>query len=164
MLKALSDWLSATPLSSFEQDTGWVIPALQCIHILAIAVVMGSMGILELRAFGLAGRTQRVSAMTARFLGWTWAALAVLFLTGALMVTGEPSRSLLNPTFQIKMALLVFAGVITVLAGRAAAASPAPAHETPPAGVKALLTIALLLWTSVAVAGRWIAYLDPNVS
>lgn len=160
MLKDIADRLAATPLSLFEQNNAWVIPALQSVHILGIAVVIGSIGILELRAFGLAGRSQSASAMTRRFLPWLWSALAVMLASGVLMVVGEPVRALLNPTFQVKMLLLIPAVIISLLAAQAVNASDAPPGARPPGRASLLLTLALLLWVTITVAGRWIAYLE----
>lgn len=38
-LSELSKWLAATPLSHTIQTTSWIIPTIQIIHILGVAVV-----------------------------------------------------------------------------------------------------------------------------
>ncbi len=51
-------WLSATSFSQQIQDAFWVIPTVQIVHIVSIAIVMTSMAMLDLRLIGIAGRRQ----------------------------------------------------------------------------------------------------------
>ena len=51
-------------------------PIAQSFHILGIATVVGSIGMVDLRFLGLALRHQNVSEMIRRLLPWTWVALA----------------------------------------------------------------------------------------
>ena len=43
MIKEFCEWLAATPLSQDIQDAFWVIPTVQTVHIVSIAIVMTSM-------------------------------------------------------------------------------------------------------------------------
>ena len=153
-------WLEQTALSQAIQSTAWIVPAVQTVHILAIATVIGAVLMLNLRLLGLIGRDQPVQRFSARFLPVIWWALPVLLVTGAIMIIGEPARSLKNPFFQLKMALLIAALAVTAFyqyrlthgADRFRAATGAR-------GVAFLVAIPwLALWTGIAFAGRWIAY------
>ena len=154
-------WLELTPFSRLLQETEWVIPAVQTIHILSVAAVMGAMLMLNLRLLGLRGNSQPVAACAARYLPVLRSGLPVLLATGAVMISAEPARALQNPAFQLKMLLLV-----VVLGLCAAVARPLRRDEhywTRSAGrrglVAGLAVLCLLLWTGIVFAGRWIAYL-----
>ena len=54
-LAAVSSWLELTPFRQRLQTIEWVVPAVQTVHILAIAAVMGSMLLFNLRLLGLSG-------------------------------------------------------------------------------------------------------------
>src|ERR1700723_4455881 len=112
-LSEFSRWLAATPLSHVIQTTKWVIPALQTIHILSVAVVFSSAVLVDLRLWRLLNRDVPLPEITRRFLPTIWPVLVVLLITGSLLIIGEPRRSLLNATFYLKMALLAFAVVLT---------------------------------------------------
>jgi hypothetical protein len=71
-----------------------------------------------------------------------WWALPVLLATGAIMIIGEPVRSLANPVFQLKMALLLSAIAVFLL----------------PFKNRIVATLSLSLWIGIVFAGRWIAY------
>ncbi len=145
--------LAATRLSHLMQDVDWLVPAVQTAHILCVAAVFTATLMPALAALGLYGREQSLAAAYARFLPTVRFGLPVLLLTGALMVVAEPDRALPNTVFQVKMLLVLAAGGLT-LAGARRAQRAAPAD-----GLQRVLGLgALLLWTLVVVAGRFIAY------
>lgn len=161
MIHEFASWLSKTPVSQFIQNVLWIIPAVQTVHILAIAVVLSSVGMVDLRILGFAGRDLTVSETADRYVPWIWGALAVLATTGLLLITGEPVRSLTNPAFQVKMALLVLAIAITA-AFQVTVRHRAPVWDLQPGGAMPAKLMALLafgVWIAIAVAGRWIAYM-----
>lgn len=159
-LDAVSKWLAATPGSQFIQVQSWIIPTVQTAHILAIAVVLSSVGMVNLRVLGLAGGRTTIVDTAKRYVPWLWGALAVLLLTGAVLVWGEPERDLLNPAFQTKM-ILVVALTAVALAFQAAVARRAPAWDAAgaaPMPTKLAATATMALCLCIAVLGRWIAY------
>ena len=107
------DWLSQTPLSNLIQTVEWIIPMVQSVHIVCIAIVMGSVSLIDLRLLNITGRSQSISSMTTRLLPWVWSALVILLITGALLAIAEPVRSLENPAFQAKMLMLLCVGTLT---------------------------------------------------
>ncbi len=156
MIRAFCDWLAATPLSAGLGSTKWAVPAIQTVHILAIAAVLSSALMLELRVLEVDGRSQSMRQAGRRFVPWLIGGLIVLAATGALLIISEPSRSLLNAAFWSKMGLLLFA--LTATFGLQGAQWRMAAAEPPHANVRVLAVITLLLWCAIVVAGRWIAY------
>jgi hypothetical protein len=164
MLETASDWLASTALSGLFRDVAWIVPLAQTIHILAIAIVLSSVGMFELRLMGLAGRRVSIAAMAQRFIPWIWGAIAVLALSGSILIVAEPSRSLLNPVFQTKMCLLAVAVLVTWLVQRSIHADAEFWDESPSHRRAARFTglISLVLWISIAVCGRLIAYVGQS--
>jgi len=142
-LDRFCSWLEQTPLSQAIQSTGWVVPAVQTIHILAIAVVLSSVLMLNLRLLGIVGSDQPLARVTSRFRPVIWWTLPILLATGVVMIIGEPARSLANSVFQLKMLLLLAAIAVT-----------AAFHE----GSRIIAVLSLSLWVGIVFAGRWIAY------
>ena len=112
-LSEFCKWLAATSLSQTIQTTGWIIPALQTIHILSVAVVFSSAILVDLRIWRLLERDVPLPEVAHRFLPAIWPVLLILLMTGSLLIVGEPRRSLLNSTFYLKMALLAVAIMLT---------------------------------------------------
>lgn len=157
MLERFCDWLSNTPFSLMIQTVNWIIPAVQSIHILCVAVVMSSMAMLDLRLIGLVGRRRAISEMVGRFVPWVWRTLIVLATSGSILIIGEPSRELLNPYFRAKMVMLAVVILITLVV-QLQNKRNATYWETKRAAARVTGLASLLLWVGIVTAGRWIAY------
>jgi hypothetical protein len=162
MLQEFSDRLAETAVSRFIQDTPWMVPGLQTVHILAIAATLTMVGFFNLRLAGLAGSGYSLSGLAARVLGPSWMAIGVLAVSGAFLIVAEPARELLNPLFRIKMLLLVVLLSLTALSWRMLRADPE--FWTATAGRKSLARLAgaasILLLLAIIACGRWIAYVE----
>lgn len=159
LLSDFCNWLEATALSQAIANAGWVVPTVQTIHILAIAVVMASALMINLRLLGIRWRDQPLDWVSARFLPYVWWPLLILLLTGVVMIIGEPARALRNPVFQLKMGLLLAAMVVTFVFQRLAGNPEFGDRLRPPQPAARLVAaVSLLLWIGIIFAGRWIAY------
>jgi hypothetical protein len=156
-LTELSKWLATTALSHEIQTAGWIIPTLQTIHILGVAVLFSSAILVDLRVLRLLQRDVPLPEVARRFLPVIWPVVIILLLTGSLLIIGEPRRSLLNSTFYLKMTLLVVAVLLTAGLQWLFAASHGPGPARLIAG-RVVATASLLVWCGVLFAGRWIAY------
>jgi len=164
-MNEISQWLVATISDSTLQNACLYLlrsvpgfpPIIQTVHILGIAIIMGTVVMLNLRVLGLAVPGQCIAEMRARLLPWFWWALPINALSGAVFVLALPQRYFNNPLFISKMALLAAAVALTFFSH--SWVSSRPEHRgTPTAKLLALLS--LVLWLMVPLAGRWIAYLE----
>lgn len=153
-------WLGQTDVSTFVKTNEWVVPLLQTLHILSVAVILSSILMLTLRILGILGKDQSVQAFAVRFLPWIWYTIPVLAVGGVLQITAEPERSIENTVFQLKMVLLLAAMGATVILGSKIRA-PVDAGAAQHGGTASLRLVsgaAFVLWVAIIVAGRWIAY------
>jgi uncharacterized membrane protein SirB2 len=144
-----AEWLQATALSQAIQTTGWVIPALQSVHIIGIGVVFVSSLMIALRVLGHVCIDQEFEAVWRRFAPWLWTALVVMAVTGLLLVVGEPVREFTATSFWVKMALLALVIVLTLLL---------PQHGRRAGGGKAVAIAVICVWIAIIFLGRAIAY------
>jgi uncharacterized metal-binding protein len=155
-VKQFAEWLSTTFPSVFLQNhNSWAIPAIQSIHIVGIAMVLGSVFMIDLRLLGWAWTDQTLRQTTNRFGPWLTGALWLMLATGLLMVVGEPVRELITFSFWLKMFLVAVGTVIAVVFQRAVRK-----RDVQPAGapLKALAVVTFLIWACIIVLGRLIAY------
>jgi hypothetical protein len=162
-MMALAQWLSETPASLAIRNVDWLVPLLQTIHILAIAMVVSSVFMIDLRILRVV-KLQSMTDTAHRFVPWIWAGLGLLAASGAMLIVSEPQRALPNPAFQIKMSLLALA-IATTCAFQISLRRNAAFWDD--AGPKRLLTHGLALtsfalWCAIALAGRLIAYMQPG--
>jgi hypothetical protein len=160
-VRDFAQWLSTTSPSVFIQEhNAWTIPAIQSVHIIGIATVMGSVLMISLRILGWTWTDQTLRETTQRFGPWLTGALWLLFATGILLVVGEPARELVTFSFWFKM-VLVALGALVVSVFRRTLRRHEQRWEASlvhrPA-VKLMAVLTFLVWTVIIVLGRLIAY------
>src|SRR6266568_2567712 len=159
-MSAFAQWISECSLSLAIRERLWLIPMIQIAHIVAIAMIVTAAAMVTARIAGLAHRTQTMRETAQRFLPWIWTGLIILAPTGIVLIIAEPQRTLGNPTFWWKMAMLVLAVAITasfqVSLRRDAAAWEDRGQK---AGARRVFAASsLLLWLAIVATGRLIAY------
>jgi hypothetical protein len=158
-LTAFSAALLRSPLNGVVAGVSWIVPLVQVVHILAVAVLVGAAAMINLRALGVVDRQEPFELVLDRFLPPIAFALPVLGVTGFILIAGEPTRAVFRVVFWLKMALLTLASILTFSMrgdGRARAGGGVLTREGIGLRIKALAASAL--WMSVIVAGRWIGY------
>lgn len=129
----------------------WLYPLLESLHVIGIALLLGSLVVFELRVWGL-GAALPVQPLARLVLPLTLAGFALAALTGLLMFASQAVELLGNRSFVLKMTLLMMAGLNT-------AAFHARGGVDKLDGVARAQTLASLgLWLAVIICGRWIAY------
>lgn len=137
-------------------------PIIQTVHILGIAVVMASVVMLDLRILGLAVRSQDIGEMTHRLLPWLWWALASNFVSGAFFLFARPLRYFNNPIFGWKLSFLLPAILLTLVFHLLSRSQTNywSSNSTRLWTARGIALLSLGLWIMVAMAGRWIAYVE----
>lgn len=154
------EWLAATPLSYNIGIAGWIIPTVQSIHILALAILFSSVLIVDLKVLGWAGHGQTLRVTLDRFVPWFWAALGVLAFTGLVMVIAEPVRELRSTSFWVKMGVLAIgiSMAIGLLRGVNRDAGRWEEDGADKSKSRAWGIAMLVVWSAVILLGRFIAY------
>ncbi|HTN15080.1 MAG TPA: DUF6644 family protein [Sphingomonadaceae bacterium] len=157
-MQSFSDWLYATALSTTLRETSWVVPGLQSIHILALAFLVGSALVTDLRLAGVLATDVDQGSVIKAYFSRIFNALLVLLLSGSLLVLIEPGRTLGNTLFWTKMGLILTAVALTWLLKRPLIASEGDAARPVPPYIKLVGWLSLLIWIAAIFCGRWIAY------
>jgi peptidoglycan/LPS O-acetylase OafA/YrhL len=134
------------------QGHPWAYPALEIVHIVGIALLLGNLVLLELRVFGR-GAALPVADLARLSLGLAAGGFGMAAATGLLMFASQPQELIANRAFTLKMLLLFLAGCNAM----AFHARGSLRRLDTTARLQMLLSTAL--WLSVVACGRWIAYL-----
>jgi uncharacterized membrane protein len=155
-LQSLQDTRIATAIS--EGDT--LFPWIECVHVLALTLVIGSIAIVDLRLLGLRSRARSVIETTAEALPITWGAFSIAVITGGLMFSSNAVAYAHNGFFLAKMALIGFAGLNMMVYHSFVARGAASWHTASSTPLRARLVggISLALWIAVAACGRWVGF------
>jgi hypothetical protein len=160
MIPEFCTWLEATPPALAITESEWIFPTIETIHVFGLAVVFGSIAMLDLRLLGVANRQLSVLRMTQQTLTWTWTAFVVCAITGALMFASAATKYYGNIPFRIKIMLLALAGInmaVFHLTGYRSVAQWNEAARTP-VSARVAAGLSLAIWTCVIFAGRWIGF------
>jgi hypothetical protein len=129
----------------------WAYPALEVVHILGIALLLGNLVLLELRVFGL-GAALPVADLARLGLSLAAVGFSATAASGLLMFATQPADLLANRAFTLKMLLLFAAG------SNAAFFHLRGSLQRLDATARATLLLSTLLWVAIVACGRWIAY------
>ena len=156
----LCKWLQHTTVGTDVSESLWLFPLIETIHIWGIILLVGTTGVLDLRLLGLILTKERVSELHGWLIRWTWTGFAVMFTTGSLMFMSEAAKMYVNEAFQLKMSLILVAGLNALVFEFTAFRHVAnwDAARVAPIGGKVAACVSLVVWVGVIAAGRWIAY------
>ena len=156
---AICHWLETTSIGVSIARSPWIFPAIESIHMFGIVALVGATSVLDLRLMGVALKQDKVSSVVGGSLLWAWGGFIVMLVTGVLMFTSEATRCYTNPSFRIKMLLLVFAGLNALIFHSTAyhGVSKWELNGTPMAA-KLAGALSVVFWFAVIAMGRWIAF------
>ena len=155
-LQALQDTSIATAIREGESLFPWI----ECVHVLALTLVIGSIAIVDLRLLGLTSRERSVVQTTASVLPVTWTAFAFAALTGGLLFASNATTYGHNFYFQVKMALIALAGLNMTVYHLFLTTGADSWHTAAVTPLRARLVggLSLCLWIAIAAFGRWIGF------
>lgn len=133
------------------QSHPWAYPALEALHVVGIALLLGNLVALELRVFGRAPALPIV-ALARLSLAIALGGFALAATTGLLMFATQSAELLANRSFLWKMALLAAAG------GNAAWFHARGSLSKLDVTARVQMLMSTVLWVAVVFCGRWIAY------
>jgi hypothetical protein len=158
-------WL-VSMFATFKQvarvmQTAWGWPLAESLHFIGLSLLIGTIGLFDLRLLGL-GRRIPIASMH-RLVKWGVLGFAVNVLSGLSFLMTEPDQYIYNPSFQFKM-LFIMTGGLNALAFyttsyRRVTAGDASADA--PRVAKVIAAISLSMWISVIVAGRLLTFYRP---
>jgi hypothetical protein len=154
---AFLEWLQGTWVGVLVAESLWGYPLFETIHSLGMAMMIGSLGLINLRVLGFKSELPLLDMQ--QLLPLAWLGFTLNAVSGTLLFTSDAVYFFSKYTFRIKMVLIILGGVNAALLGRrvfrdAAAAGPRVAT----AGTRWIAFSSLVFWLGAVVAGRLIAY------
>ncbi len=140
-------WIESSELA-FQIGATWWFPLLESIHVLGLATLLGSILMLDLRLIGWSARQQDPELLALGMTPWVLLGLVLALVTGLGMFISRPSAYAGNPAFQVKLILLLTAG-LNLFMYRLVAFTPA----------RVAAGFSLLIWCGVILAGRWTGHI-----
>jgi hypothetical protein len=149
-------WVNGTWLNKAINDSSWLFPAIEGVHIVALALLFGAVIVLNLRLLGITMRQRPTSQLAHELEPWTFCSLIIILATGVLLFIAEALKVYYSTPFRIKMVLLATAIVFHYTVSRRflnRAEGQGSSLLTKTAAV-----FGIVLWVGVGFAGRAIGF------
>ncbi len=143
--------VALTLLPLWDGGHPWAYPALEIVHIVGIALLLGNLVLFEVRVFGI-GAALPAASLARLALPIALGGFALAAASGVVMFASQPADLIANRWFTTKMGLLMAAGANAALFHARGGLARLDGIA------KAQTLLSLGLWLSVIVCGRWIAY------
>jgi hypothetical protein len=156
-------WVRSTWLHAFVvHNEPWVWPLCETLHYLGLSLLLGTVGLFDLRALGMA-KGVALQAIH-RLIPWGIAGYAVNVLTGIVFFAGHPDQYFYNDAFRFKALFMAVAGIniamfygTTMLRDMKTLAPDAPAGRL----LRLVAGTSLSMWIAVLICGRLLTFFRP---
>ncbi len=159
-LLAAAQWLEDSQVGTAIREGAWQYAVLNFVHLLGLTFAAGTILFFDLRLLGVGLRRVPVSVVARTLLPWTWTGFAVMFFSGALLISSEATRLYTNVAFRTKLVLLVLAG-LNVFVFHNTVFRRVDAWDRDvgtPAQAKFAGAVSITVWFGMMTAGRLIGY------
>jgi hypothetical protein len=153
-------WLETSAAAVAMRQWTWLYPGVEIVHIAGFVILVGAAVMFDLRLLGVS-RHLPVADLARHLLPWSWAGLALVAPSGALMFAAHATEMAANPAFRLKLALLAAAGVNAIVFERITLPRAEPWNRgvPTPAAARTAAVVSLACWIGVIACGRLLAYL-----
>jgi hypothetical protein len=156
-VEALAEALEASPLGAWARGSGLAYPIANLVHLLGLVLLVGGIGLLDLRLAGLFPSLP-VKTLSRVLTPLAIAGLVLLVLAGAVMFAADATALLASTVFRWKVALIGLALTNAVAFRWLWRRRMTRWDLAPPLAGRVMAGGSLALWLIVAGLGRWIAY------
>ncbi len=160
LVRTLGGWYGA--VSPFTNSV-WGWPACETLHFLGLSLLVGTIGMFDLRLLGMAKRVPIVALH--RLVPWGILGYGITVITGALFLMTEPREYIYNPAFHFKMLFMALAGlnVLAFYLTMFRKVKVLGSGDDAPRAAKLMASASILLWISVLVCGRLLTFYRPDL-
>ncbi|QMU30707.1 DUF6644 family protein [Adhaeribacter radiodurans] len=153
------DWLEHSALAIVIRRSSWLYPALEIVHIIGIALLVGAAFLFDLRLLGFS-RHLPVVGLANHLLTWSRRGLILIVPSGILLFSTNAVALGQDFTFWLKIAAIVLAGLNALVFHTQTfpALNPSDKNYFLPVRAKLSALCSLILWTVVIACGRLLAY------
>ncbi len=149
-------WHSTSWLGTQISNSIWLFPAIETVHILAMAIMFGGLLVLNLRLLGLGLTKQPLPLLTKTLWPFVTWGVIIMLISGYAMFSSEALKCYANDGFKFKMASLGLVLVFQYTVYRWLIGRDDAHRSAILGGGAALLNFAL--WFCVGAGGRAIGF------
>lgn len=151
--------LAHLPGAAWMRGVPWAYPLVETVHIIAVACLVGSIVLADLRVLGLSPLLP-AGALLRHAVPVALVAFCVVAASGSLLFVAHAADLIGNRAFAVKLVLIGLAGANAAAfhAGEWGRVSAWEVGRRAPGMARFLAATSIALWLGVIFCGRWIAY------
>jgi hypothetical protein len=156
MLLPFFEWCEQLWFGQFIVSSNWLFPVIESVHLLGLAVLGGTILLVDMRLLGLGLKNHPVPELAREVRPWLLGALVVMVMTGVPLFLSEPIKCYYSQAFWNKMTALAI-GLLFTFTIRARVTEAESVRNTASTQV-VVGAMSLAIWFTVAASGRWIGF------
>jgi hypothetical protein len=149
-------WCETTLVGQTIRESLWLFPVIEALHLVAFAVLGGTVLVVDLRLLGFLFRSQPVARLAGNVFPWQRRSLAVALASGVLLFLSESMKLYYSDPFWVKITCLALA--IAFQFTVRLRVTMAEEGTMRPLFRRLAALVSLALWSGVAWGGRWIGF------
>lgn len=156
-LLTLAAWLDAIGVGPWARGSSLVYPVVNMLHLLGLVMLVGGIGVLDLRIVG-AWRRLPIAALSHALTPIAMTGFMLMAGSGAILFAADGTALAQSDIFVRKL-VLVAAALANAVAFRMMWGDRlADWRDAAPVAARGMAALSLLLWLAAGAMGRWIAY------
>ena len=157
VLTAAAAWLDAAGIGPWARGSALVYPVANTLHLLGLVMLVGGIGVVDLRVVGL-WRSLPMAELSRALTPVAVAGLVLMAASGTILFAADGAALARSAIFQRKL-VIIAAALANAAAFRWAWGARMARWTGPvPRAARAMAGASLLLWLAAGASGRWIAY------
>ena len=149
-------WIEQTTLGLWVRESTWGFPIALTLHAIGMGFLAGFNFAFALRVLGVAPGVNLLALV--RFFRLMWGSAALSLFSGLLLLAAYPAKSLTNPLFYLKMALIISGLILIRTLVAVVTAQGESKHSVLREHEKLSAVTLLLIWGAAITCGRFLAY------
>ena len=160
LLAAFAKWIASTPLNYLAIGLPWTWPICETLHFIGMALLIGAIGLLDMRMLGL--YKELPAAPLEKLAPWGILGFTINAVTGIIFFAGAPQQYIYNIAFLWKIAFIAVAGInagLFYVTGLSKIVDNLKPGEDAPPIAKFVAGSSLFLWFGVIYWGRMLPFI-----
>ncbi len=161
MFQSFAASIADSSLNRWIAETYWLWPVLEIIHFIGLSVMLGALLIIDARLLGMLGTWG--TAAIKRLTPLVWFGFCINLASGTMFFIGDPMRYSINIGFQLKMLLILIAGInVAVYQLQLRPRLAGWNTDSMPPIARFVAIVSLATWGGVLLLGRLIPYVGTG--
>jgi len=156
----ICQWIQDSSIGTQIRESTYVFPIVEGLHVLGLAISVGTIAIVDLRLIGATMKKERVTDVIEQLQPLTLGGFALMFISGILLFWSEAARLYPSYSYRIKFIFIALLGINAMLFHSTIYQSVDKWNSDAVTPFRARMAgwIGILFWAVVIFCGRWTAY------